>query len=304
MAKKKRSRKRQSFLVTAYLLLLLLAGFLLWQRPAVSYPEQEYGPISETPLLTVRFLDVGQGDAALLTTETHAVLIDGGLPGAGRELRAALGRAGVKKLDLVLLSHPHADHYGGLIEVVEKVPIGEFLMPSIPEDLTPTAVSFGTLLEALEGREVSCRFAEPGMTVSLGDAVLTVLAPGKNARYDSLNDYSILARVDCGETSFLFTGDAEKRAEKNAVEEGMDLNATVLKVGHHGSNTSSHSRFLEAVSPEIAVISVGEGNRYGLPSEKALARIKEQDIRIYRTDLQGTITLTSDGRKVAVKTER
>ncbi len=304
MAKKKTSRKWQRFLVTAYLLLLLLAGFLLWQRPALSHPEQENGSAPEAPLLTVRFLDVGQGDAALLTTGTHAVLIDGGLPEEGRNLRAALRRAGVKKLDLVLLSHPHADHYGGLIEVVERVPVGEFLMPSIPEDLTPTTVSFGTLLETLADREVFCRFAEPGMTVSLGDAVLTVLAPEENARYDSLNDYSVLARVDCGETSFLFSGDAEKKAELSAVEAGLDLKATVLKVGHHGSNTSSHSRFLEAVSPEIAVISVGEDNRYGLPSEKALARLKEQNIRVYRTDLQGTVTITSDGSRVAVKTAR
>lgn len=296
------SRTKRRRLWMAFFALLALAALLLWQE--YSHWQAVNGPAVSDPTagVTVQFLDVDQAESILLLSGEDAILIDGGESAAGGKVLAALRRNGVRRLSAMVLTHPHSDHYGGLASVLEYLPVEGFYTPDIPESLLPTTLSYQTLWETLEAEAVPCYSTQVGMTLSLGEATLTVLAPAADAAFEDLNDYSAVLRLDYGEVSFLFTGDAEAAAEEALLKSGADLDVTVLNVGHHGSNSSSTEEFLRAVSPEYAVISVGADNTYNLPGEAALSRLKAAGTEIYRTDRQGTVTVTTDGKTVSVTT--
>lgn len=316
MKRYRRASHSLPLLWAAFLLLVLLAALLLWQHFAAdnnSEPMQPAGPGTVTDILqepspegvavTVTFIDVGEGDSILITTEKHAVLIDGGIYEAGGKVLSALRQAGVKSLDAVILTHPHYDHYGSLRRVLAQFPVGEFITAEVPEDQLPTASSYEKLLDTLGEKRIPAHFAAVGMTLDLEGATLQILGPIAGKRYDSLNNYSVVARLDCGETAFLFTGDAEEAAENDLIASGAALSADVLKAGHHGSATSSSAPFLQRVQPQWAVISVGEDNDYNLPSDAALRRLKQEGAALWRTDLQGCITAKSDGSTITFTTE-
>lgn len=267
--------------------------------------EDAYVPADLTgeETVAVHIIDVGQGDSIFIRTKGKSVLIDAGEKESGQSVCDYLSAAGVEKLDLVIGTHPHSDHIGGLATVLERFPTEQILLPDIPENLVPTTATFERLLDAVEQNGVQTALASPGQTYDLGDGVkLTILGPVKD--YDSLNNVSVVCRLDSGETSFLFTGDAEKEVETDLLSQGANLQADVLKAGHHGSNTSSGKEFLDAVQPKIAAISCGADNKYGHPHKEVMERLSQREIAVYRTDLSGSIVFTTDGQNLSVKTAK
>ena len=252
---------------------------------------------AETGEMYVHFIDVGQGDAILIETDNVTILIDGGVRSAGEIVVQYLVQRGIRELDLVIGTHPHADHIGGLIEVLRNFKVHSVIDAGVPH----TTITFDDYLTEIEKQVAAghCSYETPqGQVVTAGALTLTVLGPGRDL--GSLNDNSVVARVDFGRTSFLFTGDAERASEEHLLSLGVNLGADVLKVGHHGSRTSTTPAFLQAASPAHAVIQVGEGNRYGHPNEEVLQRLVSAGVSIYRTDQHGTVVFASDGETLTV----
>jgi len=255
--------------------------------------------------LRVDFIDVGQGDAALITSPAgKTVLIDGGPHEASASLVSFLRERHTGPLDLVLLTHRHADHLGGLPAVVETIGARMFMDAPTPHP----GKEREHLMRALERAHVPIRDAEPGRRIDLGaGATLTLLGPPEPPIIGSRSDVnanSVVARLDFGATSFLFMGDAETPTERWLLARGADVRARVLKVAHHGSRFSSTARFLDAVAPAIAVISVGARNDYHHPAPGTLRRLEDRGVEIHRTDVEGTVTIESDGRTLTTAAAR
>ncbi len=245
----------------------------------------------------VHFIDVGQADAALVECDGHYMLIDGGNKADSNVIYSVLKKAAVSKLDIVVGTHAHEDHIGGLP--------GAFNYTTADLTLCPVksynSNAFEEFAKYAEQKGNGVTVPKQGDTYTLGSANVKIL--GLNGSSDT-NDTSIILRIDYGETSFLFTGDAERDAEQAVLNKGVDLSATVLKVGHHGSDTSTGYVFLREIMPQYAVISVGKGNSYGHPTEETLSRLRDADVKVFRTDMQGDIICTSDGKTVSFSVAR
>lgn len=296
----RRERKR---LWCAFFLLLALAAFLLWQELSQD-TNSTPSPNLATEGLTLRVIDVGQAQSLLLTCGEDAILVDAGEYATGGQVLAALSRAGVKSLTAAILTHPHGDHYGGMRTVLEKLPAAAFYTAAVPESQLPTAQSYEKLLSTLSEQAIPAAYLFAGDTLPLGDAVVTVLSPARGTTWENLNNYSLVLRVTYGNAAFLLMGDAEAEVEETLLAAKTELAADVLVVGHHGSATSSSENFLKAVAPRYAILSVGEDNSYNLPNTGVLTRLKEQGAALYRTDLQGTVTVTSDGENLTITTAK
>ncbi len=254
--------------------------------------------------LSVDFIDVGQGDSILICSGGQSMLVDAGTNESGKTVLNFLSDKGIKKLDYAVGTHPHADHIGGLDDVIRGIDTDSLLMPNAVTDTK----TFNDVLDAAESRNLSITVPEEDDEFSLGASRVTVLSKNKE-QSDNLNNSSLILKVVYGDFSLLLTGDAEKEAEKQLLSDKKDVSADVLKVGHHGSETSTSGDFLKAVSPKCAVISCGKNNDYGHPHEKTLKKLEKQGTEVYRTDISGTISLfaDSDGRfsvSVKGKTER
>ena len=272
------------------------------------------GAIHPPPVLIVTALDVGQGDAILIQTPGgRTVLIDGGgEPGAARsgwdigQMRVvpALRRAGVRRLDIVLLSHPHEDHVGGLPAVMENFPVGLVLDPGVPHP----SPSYLRLLRMTEAGRIAYRKAREGQRIDLGAGTwLSILYPPEfppTLDGDPVHARSVMARLTYGRTAVLFAGDIEGPVERYLVDRGVLQQSQVLKVGHHGSKTSTTPLLLAHVRPQIAVISVGAGNSFGHPHQWTLDALEAIGAVVYRTDHDGAVRVTSDGSTLRVETTR
>ncbi len=258
------------------------------------------GCVSAVAALEIHFLDVGQGDAAVVLCDGKVMMIDGGKPESSQFIYSYLtGTLGLSRIDVMILSHPHSDHAGGLSAALSACRTERILTPMYYYD-DPAFLRFRDL--AAE-RNLFFEMPLAGTKRMFGAAEISFLAPYK--LYGDTNDSSIVMRLDYGRTSFLFTGDAEIPEEVEILERCPELlRADVLKVGHHGSSTSSGEAFLEAVRPEIALMGVGAGNTYGHPALDVLQRFREKETQVYRTDLHGTVVLFSDGNTISVRTER
>lgn len=252
----------------------------------------------------VHIIDIGQGDSILIEAPEANVLIDAGENGKGDDVLDYLKAHGISVLDIVIGTHAHSDHIGGMDDVVKGINVKKVILPEMAEKSIPTTKTYTSLLTAVMDKGLRITAAKVGDTYNLGDgAALQIVGP--NGIFDDLNNTSVVCRLTYGENSFLFTGDCEDKAESAILQrKGITVSADVLKVGHHGSDTSTSDEFLEAVDPQIALISVGTGNTYGHPVPSTLEKLEEREVQIYRTDLSGSIVVTSDGQKLTVTTEK
>jgi competence protein ComEC len=242
--------------------------------------------------LTIAFIDVGQGDSILvILPNTKTLLIDGGQREASGKVLATLQEHGLSHIDVVVATHPHGDHIGGLIDVIKNVSVGQVLDSGVPY----RGPHFEDFMEAIETKQIPFNLASEGSSIHLDPTVkIEVLNPPANLT-TGLNNRSIVLRLDYGEFSALFTGDIQEESEARLVSKNATaLDVDILKAAHHGSNTSSISPFLNAVTPEVVIISLGAG--YGYPDYEALERISAAgNEHLFRTDLNGTIILTVNG---------
>ena len=275
-------------------LLLLLALLFTGCTPAGPAATTAKPEISQ---LQVHFLDVGQADCALVRLGDTDILIDGGNVDDGSYVVAYLQKLGVTELDLVVCSHAHEDHVGGLAAVLAVFPTAEIWSPT----RTYSSKCFDDFLHYADQQRLDITIPQPGHKAQWGDLTLTVLGPVES--YADTNNTSLVLRLVYQSTSFLFTGDMEKDAELDLLDSGAAVRSDVLKVGHHGSDTSSGYRFLYEVQPKYAVISVGEGNSYGHPHEEPLSRFRDAGIPLYRTDRLGAILAESDGTGITFSWE-
>ena len=288
-----------------------LFAYFKFYRPA---PGPKLPPPSGDEL-AVHVLDVGQGDAILIVAPGgKTALVDASVPGSGKKILAAMGRAGVDHIDLLITTHAHADHIGGADEVIKGTKVYKVLDSKVPN----TTKNYEDFLDAIEARienpQDNFITATPGQTFDLGSgAIISVLAPVQplftkdqlRSGGNEPNANSVVTRLDYGQFSILLTGDAEAQTEERLMEGGARLAAKVLKVGHHGSKYASSEDFLRQARFKDAVISCGTDNRYGHPSQEVLDRLKAAGTRIYRTDLQGEITIRTRGKEdYQIKTER
>ena len=255
--------------------------------------------------IEINFLDVGQGDCSLISLENGIdLLIDGGDVKTQMKVVNFLQDNTDGVIDFVVATHPHADHIGGLDDVLNKFEVGEIIMPKIHSGDIPTTKVYENLMVAIKQNGCDVKRAVPNLTIYKDDdCTIQCLGP-KSDNYTSLNNYSAIIKVTYGEFSAIFTGDAEIDAEDELLLQGFDLSADVLKVGHHGSKTATSNRFLDKVNPNYSVISVGYVNDYGHPHTETISRLGKKGCEIYRTDYNGNVTITSDKKAISVITEK
>ena len=275
--------------------------------PVAPVAVPEAGPGMEDGL-QVYFLDVGQGDSELIRIPAEGdyfnVLLDTGEYACADGLTNYLRDLGVERIDALICSHPHTDHMGCMARIVQRFDIGSVYMPLLPEDQTPTTSAYEALLDRVleKGLVITQLYADVPIDCPAG-AEFQVMSPEKDAVWDDVNNYSAVIRLSYGETSFLFTGDAESDSEELILDAGYDLSADVLKVGHHGSSTSTSEPFLAAVDPRWAVISCGKDNSYGHPHRETRQLLGDwPGLTVYRTDQDGTVLAQSDGEQITFET--
>ncbi len=279
--------------------LILLALFIACCLPHINFTpsdptETGKGKIPTLPAdtLAAHFIDVGQADSILLQLPNgQTMLID-----AGEDVRDYISDLGIRKIDYLVATHPHSDHIGYIEEVVRAFEIGEIYMPRVSH----TSKTFENMLLAIQEKGLKIKTAKAGVTaLDTEDLNIVFVAPVQEY-YEDLNNYSAIVKVTYKSKSMLFTGDAEALSESQIT---ADIDADVLKVGHHGSSTSTSKRFLDRVSPQIAVISCGADNEYGHPHREVLQRLSSRNIEIYRTDESGTVIVYCDGENLNAESE-
>ena len=286
--------------ILAFLLLIGVCGCAnvnLDSSPASNEVEDQKPFVASEDELVVHFIDVGQGDSSFIELPNgDTMLIDAGTASYGDDIIEYIESLGYQDIDYVVATHPHADHIGGMAEVIDAFDIETVYMPKA----VSTSKTYENLLETIQDKGLSIHTGRAGVEVlNTDDLTILMFAPVQE-EYSNLNNYSIVLKITYGDTSFLYTGDAEDSLD----EITGDIKADVLKVGHHGSDTSTTSDFLARVNPSYAVISVGEGNSYGHPALSTIELLEGYTSNIYRTDLNGTVVISSDGVNINVDTER
>lgn len=297
----KASRLASSFLLLTAALCFLIAAFFLAGSgeylpedvPVIGrFFESEKMPSDSEMTLTV--IDVGQASCSLLQSGSSAVLIDCGDSASSGAILNTLEKYKVEKLDLMIITHLHADHYGSAADIIEKVEVGKVIIPKTPKTLIPTTVSFEKLLDAIESSKSELILCDEASSIELRNETVISFLDGFLDEPDNLNNTSLTLRIDFKDASFLITGDAETEIEEKLIGNGQNINADILIVGHHGSATSSSRHFLNALTPSASVISVGKNNSYNLPKDNVIRRLAAFG-PIYRTDINGTVTFSTDG---------
>ncbi len=259
---------------------------------------EEYRQITYDGNLHIYYLDVGQADSTfILLPNGENMLIDAGTKDNGKDIVNVLDSLGVDNIDYLVGTHPHTDHIGGMQQVIENFDIGKIYMPKASSN----TATYKNLLNAIKKNGYTITTAKAGVNILSEDSLsATIVAPNSSA-YDDLNNYSAVIKLTYGLTSFLFAGDAEKLSED---EIRTNIKCDVLKVGHHGSSTSTSKNFLKKTEPEYAIISCGADNDYGHPHKEVIQRLYNAGISTYRTDLNGTIEAISDGYTISFNSER
>ena len=255
--------------------------------------QHQAAPAEPRDGLYVHYIDVGQGDCELIECNGEYMLIDSGYPEHGGDVVDYILDLGVDKIEYLVCSHGDADHCGGFEEVLRYIDVETVFVSPYGSD----SVFYSIFLDKLEDEKLEPTVPEMGESYDLGGAEIHFLGPTSDN--GDTNENSLILRLDYGKTSFLFTGDVEKLGEQDLLDSDADIKCDVLKVAHHGSYTSTGYRFLYEADPDIAVISCGKDNSYGHPHEVVLSRLKDAEVTVYRTDIEGTVVIFSNGEKVS-----
>lgn len=272
-----------------------------WNKVFSFFGLGDFSSCADSSPFSMHVIDVGKADSILIECGGKYMLIDGGTTDAGSTVTAYLKRRGVKTLDLVVNTHPDADHIGGLSEVLNNYTVSRYLSPSLPKSLIPDSDEYADMQKALKENGITEEHPSAGDVIMLGDLKIEILGPVSVG--SDTNNNSIVMKLTYGETTFLLEGDAEKEEETTLLESGENLFANVLKVGHHGSSGATTKKFLSEVLPQYAVISVGSDSNE-LPKLEVLERLTDIGAAIYRTDTNGTVIFLSDGKSITVNTEK
>ncbi|WP_099191432.1 ComEC/Rec2 family competence protein [Tepidibacter mesophilus] len=247
-------------------------------------------------IIKVHFIDVGQADSILIQdSNNNTILIDAGNNDDSDLVVNYIKSQDIDTINYIVGTHPHEDHIGGLDSVIDNFDIGKVILPKA----TSTTKTYKDVLLSIKNKKLSITPAIAGKSFFLGDAKCEILAPN-NSEYDDLNNYSVVIKLTYKNNSFLFTGDCEDVSEEEMLSLGYNLKSDLLKVGHHGSNSSTSLSFLKSVSPKYAIISVGKNNKYNHPTQETLDKLNSQNVNIYRTDELGNIIATSDGDNIVI----
>jgi len=244
--------------------------------------------------LKVHYIDVGQADSILIQQNGQNMLIDAGNNADDKLVVGYLKKKGVKKIDVLIGTHLDEDHIGGLDTVIKTFIIGKIYMPKI----TTTTKTYKDVVLAINAKKMKVSVPKVGEKFKIGTSECTIIAPNGN-KYSAPNNYSIVSKVKYGSNSFIFMGDAEKISENEILKNKINISANVIKIGHHGSNTSTSSAFLTKVNPKYAIISCGKANSYAHPQQAVMTLLKSKKIPVYRTDQTGTIVATSNGKTIS-----
>ena len=307
MAKRKGNKKLSLPALIVLLIVFVISGIMevtgTWDKLNADITDTPYidiRDVSDTEVMaTATFIDVGQGDSTLFVSKGESMLIDSGEAENADVVINALTESGITELDYIVATHAHSDHIGAMAEILSEVPAKKVII-SKPTDDSQSTWTFNNFIDAVEECDAELIVAEADYEFAMGYALCKVLSP-INYYSGSENNNSIVMHITIGSTSFMMTGDAESGAERTLLDKYENIESQILKVGHHGSNTSSIQKFIDAVSPEVAIIHVGKDNDYGHPMSVVLDRISEYTDDIYTTMDNGTVTVTcyKDSYKVS-----
>lgn len=297
MAKRRKKKGENKFIRLILIIITVIGGFYLSEIDgtySLNNTQETFSDISSD--LVVSYLDVGQADAILVQNNGEAMLIDAGNNEDGELLVEYFRKNGVSSFKYLVGTHPHEDHIGGLDDIINNFSIDTIYLP----DVITTTKTFTEVLDAIENKNKTYEIPKIGEEFYLGEARGVVIYTGNDD--NDLNNSSIVLRLSFGNTSFLFTGDMEKKIEKKILDK--DIQADVLKVGHHGSEFSTMDTFLKRVNPKYAIISVGKKNSYGHPHKIILDKLNKNNAETHRTDEEGTIVVTSDGKNIMITSKQ
>ena len=299
MAKKKKKQKLPKGISILIIILAVICS--IYEKDI----DKTFGlPVTETKVTTkeenhnlnITYLDVGQADAILIQNDGHNMLIDAGNNEDGPLLVQYFKEQNITKFDYLIATHPHEDHIGGMDDIVKNFDIDKIYMP----DVTTTTKTFLDLLNAIEEKNMTFDVPKINQSFTLGHTLFQVIYTGNDKK--NLNNSSIILKAKFKNTSYLFTGDATSEVEKKILNK--DIQATVLKVGHHGSKYSTTTDFLNKVNPKYAIISVGKNNSYNHPNQVTINKLEKKNIEIHRTDQEGSIFLKSDGKTINITSKK
>ena len=294
----RKNRKLVMFISILIVIATLLGLVLFLNIDKLSIERLKHRKITDEVLdyatTVVHFVDVGQGDGIVVENNGHYLVIDAGTNDTGKNMIAYLKSLKVDVIDVVIGTHPHEDHIGGLDDVINNFEVKKIYMPNF----SATTRSYEDVLKAIKKSNLQISNPKVGTEFHIGTALVTIFAPVK--KYSDANNNSIGVKIVDGDVSFVLIGDAEKIAEKDILNTGFNLSADVFKASHHGSTTSNTKQLLEAINPSIAIISAGKDNDYGYPHREIVALFKQMGITMYRTDESGTIVVSTNGKKIKV----
>lgn len=298
----RRISKTRNMVVTVLVTAILILSIFGYVSDAINYLKEKFSPGGANYSgACVEMIDVGQGDSILLLSGGKAALIDTGLKTYAKNVSRALENKGVKTLDLLLISHNHSDHMGGIVPITEEFGVKNLVIPDLNKTDERTD-KMQTAISNVKKGGGKCITAKKGTNLKVGEFDITVLG----CYYDEKdeNDRSIVVKAKIGKWKFLFTGDAQGPAERRLLDDGVNVKCDVLKVGHHGSMYGTTEEFLEAAAPSLSMISCGKGNRYSHPHDVVLLRLKEAGSRVWRTDTSGSVTFNITEKEITVETEK
>lgn len=247
--------------------------------------------------MNVTYLNVGQGDSELIQVNGKNMLIDAGTNAGANDLVKDLQKRGIKTIDIAVATHPHEDHIGGMDEILENFDVKSFYAPKVAH----TTKTYENMLKAVKNEGLKVKQIKEGTNIDLGENTKVEVYSPVKSEYEELNNYSPIMKISYGKNTFMFTGDAETLVEQEVLKENKNLKADILKLGHHGSHSSTSEGFLKAVDPSIAIVSCGKDNKYGHPHKETMSILKKYDVTVYETFRDGDITITSNGEKLDVK---